>query len=461
MEIALISPEITPYSRATDLGDTCAALAKTLRGLGHRVTVISPLWAGIDSSQRSLARKLTPIETTLEGQKRAHMVLDGRTTGGVDLVFLGEEQRLRELGHAGQGDDRTRALCALDFCAAAVELLAVREPHPDVVHAFSWFGAAALPLASERLGGVSTVFSPDPAGATKAPELAASLLSSLSLPDGLRSALGTGREASLSRAGFGSAARVIASSREHERLVPEEAHGKLSVIADGVDSARWNPATDALLPARFGSVDLEGKQQCKGALQLAVSLPGRPEVPLIVAVGDFDAEAAHPGTAAFREALAGILRNEAQVLVLGASGLRSALGELPAQYEDRLRLLDEQDERTLHRAIAGADFALLPMRSRVLGELCASAQRYGTLPIAPLEGSLADTLVDCDPTLTTGNAFTSDGSAAGLLSAAQRALSAFTQLDALDRLRQRVMRADSSWERAARRYEHAYKQLAK
>jgi glycogen synthase len=47
------------------------------------------------------------------------------------------------------------------------------------------------------------------------------------------------------------------------------------------------------------------------------------------------------------------------------------------------------------------------------------------------------------------------------LSAAQRALSAFTQLDALDRLRQRVMRADSSWERAARRYEHAYKQLAK
>ena len=37
MDIAFITPEITPYSRATELGDVCAALPKALRGTGHRL----------------------------------------------------------------------------------------------------------------------------------------------------------------------------------------------------------------------------------------------------------------------------------------------------------------------------------------------------------------------------------------------------------------------------------------
>jgi starch synthase len=48
MEILFVTSEVTPYSKVGGLGDVCGALPKALRTLGHRVTVISPLYSTID-----------------------------------------------------------------------------------------------------------------------------------------------------------------------------------------------------------------------------------------------------------------------------------------------------------------------------------------------------------------------------------------------------------------------------
>ena len=87
MELVLVAPEITPYSRTGEIGDVCAALPKALRGGGHKVTVISPLWPGIDATARGLARRLSGVEVTLGAQRYPCTLHDGRTTGGVELVF--------------------------------------------------------------------------------------------------------------------------------------------------------------------------------------------------------------------------------------------------------------------------------------------------------------------------------------------------------------------------------------
>jgi starch synthase len=463
MDIAFITPEITPYSRATELGDVCAALPKALRGTGHRVTVISPLWSDVDPGGRSLARRLTAIETKLlvDAPGAAHVVFDGRTTGGVDLVFLAQAERFGGVASAAFAalGARERMLAALDFSIAAVELLCQRDPKPEIVHAHGYFAAAALPLVREKLPNAATVLSVHDLGERGA--LDTSMLSNVRLPDAVAEAAGA--RPSLLRAGIRAAQRVITSSAADARALAAEQpelDGKLLAIAHGADSSRINPASDALIPARFDAVELGGKQRCKDALQYAAGLPLRADVPLFVVAGDLRDGAALATT------LAGVLRNDVQVVIFGADAAAGgALADLCAQYGERLKLLEGSgpsapsggDERALHAAIAGADFALLPSRTVALGDLHLWALRYGALPVAMQDERSADTLVDCDAALESGNAFLS--SAGELAATAQRATAAFANGAAFEKLRRRVMRTDVSWERAARRYEHAYKTL--
>jgi len=457
MDIAFITPEITPYSRASELGDVCAALPKALRGTAHRVTVISPLWSDVDPGNRSLARRLTAIETQLliDAPPATHVVFDGRTTGGVDIVFLAQSERFGKVTSAGFAalSPRERMLAALDFSIAAVELLCQRDPKPDIVHAHGYFAAAALPLVREKLPGAATVLSVHDLAERGA--LEPSMLSGVRLPDAVAEAAGA--RPSLLRAGIRAAQRVITSSTADARaLVAEqpELDGKLLAIAHGADSARINPTSDALIPARYDAVELGGKQRCKDALQYAAGLPLRADVPVFAVAGDLRASE----SAALVETLSGVLRNDVQVVIFGAdAAVSAALADLAGQYGERLKLLEARDERTLHVAIAGADFTLIPGRSVLLGDLHLWGLRYGALPIAANDDRTADTLVDCDAALESGNAFLC--APADLVNTAQRATAAFANGEAFEKLRRRVMRTDVSWERAARRYELAYKSL--
>ena len=47
MRILLASSEVHPYSKTGGLADMVGALAKTLAHAGHRVGVVTPLYAGI------------------------------------------------------------------------------------------------------------------------------------------------------------------------------------------------------------------------------------------------------------------------------------------------------------------------------------------------------------------------------------------------------------------------------
>jgi starch synthase len=456
MDIAFITPEITPYSRATEVGDLCAALPKALRGTGHRVTVISPLWADIDPSARSLARRLNVIETRLlvdAPSAASHLVYDGRTTGGVDLVFLAQPERFGHATSAGLAAQSAheRILAGLDFSIAAVELLCQRDPKPDIVHAHGYLAAAALPLVRERLPSAATVLSVH--DLVERGALEPGLLANVRLPDAIAEAAGA--RPSLLRAGLTAASRIIAGSQADARTLAgelPELEGKLVAITAGVDCSRINPASDALIPSRFDAANLDGKRRCKDALQYAAGLPIDPTKAVVLVAGDLRASAA-----ALVDALPAILRNEVQVVIYGAdAALRESLAELAARYAERLKLLEASDERTLHTALAGADLTLLPSRSPHLGDLHLHALRYGALPIAVRDARVSETLVDCDAELTTGNAFLCEPGE--LVAVTQRALAAFTH-SGFEALCKRAMRTDVSWERSARRYEGVYKAL--
>lgn len=482
MEIVFVTSELAPYSRSSDpcqLAEVSASLPKALRGLGHKVTVLSPLYRDIDPTARSLARRLSTLNVELGGKTYACTLYDGRTTGGVDLLFLGNAELFASRTAAeDHGELATRAAAVLG-CAAA-QLVAKRDPLADVLHAHGAGAALAIACAKSLQPDLACVLS------LYADRPALTLEAGLGELDGLRASGAASSSASewqpgdwssqlaplglspsLLHLGLASADGVIVDSEAaRESLLGDPdlgaaLRGKRSNaigIVNGVDASLWNPLIDSHLSARFDATHLAGKARCKSAVQYMFGLGIAPDVPLIAAIGDLsDAR----GGDVLAQAAEAVLRNEVQLLVLGnASHAAEALTPLASQFPDRLALRTSHDEKERHLALGGADFFVLPARKPAGLDIAIAAMRYGALPIVRPIGALADFVVDVDSQLETGNGFTiTDGSHGELLACIQRALAAYAQRPRFEALRKRVMLQDLSWERSARRYEHLYKRV--
>lgn len=476
MEILFVTSEVAPFSQATGLADVCGALPKALRGLGHKVTVLSPLYSHIDPAARSLARRLMKIEVQLGGKRIACELYDGRTPGGVDLLFLGHEELFRRVPHIyGAGD--AYALDAQRFALlslGALELLKKREPRFDVLHAHDWPAALSVFMAKRdpalaALPSVLTIHDLAQQGSfPKATMDSLGLSWDLFTPDGLEF-YGL---LNMLKGGVLAADRVTTVSPTYAREIrtAEGGHGLDGVlrargkdvlgILDGVDVAVWNPATDAALPSRFDPIDLAGKARCKTELQGALGLPQRADLPLIGASGRLTPAR---GFDLLAKALPQVLRNDVQLVVHAAgegdADLREVYAELASRWPDRVAVLSG-DESAVHRVLGSSDLFVVPSRTEPSGHLQRYAHRYGSLPICRRTGGQVDTVIDADAKLESGSGFLyDDETPQALLGAIRRGLAAFTLKGPFDAMRRRVMRIDHSWERSARLYEALYREL--
>lgn len=446
VDILFVTPAISPYHPGTEVGDVTRALAKALRGTGHRVTVVSPLYAGADPGAHALGRKLRTLDVEVGGETRDCVLYTGRTTGGVELAFISHDGTF---GEAPASDDSPAARAATVLLARAAALYAETMEHPpEVIHAFGPQAALAGSVCRAEgitCGNVLSLQVGGPQGVVAPNELAG-----LGLPDAVATELDkAGSIVAYARA---SADRTVVDSQAALDAVGPAGEGQPEpvAIANAVDASVWNPLTDAHLEARFDPANTDGKQRCKTALQYAAELPVQAETPVVGVVG--------AGADALLAAVAErLLRNDVQV-VLGVDGGQASdtLAAAIEQHGERVKVIDSATEQAVHQLVAGSDLLLMSPECCAGGTLHLCAQRYGTPPIV-IDGSLAaELVVDCDTELRTGSGFTyADGDAlAGTLG---RALSAYAETRAFAAFRQRVMRIDTSWDRAARRYEHVYR----
>ncbi len=465
VEILFVTSELAPFSGASvsPVAEAAAALPKALRGLGHKVTVVSPLYASIDPMARSLARRLSTFSVEAQGRSYACTVYDGRTTGGVDLIFLGNSELFATEPTATSSAEQ-HALEAAVLGGAVAQLVQKREPAFELVHAQGALAGLALVALKAALPQLPRVLSLHDLGHDL--RLSSGEHAKLQLPAALHDALANEsvlgaavRAADLVVTNAPTTARTWASDRSHAlgTLFAEKADSFLGIV-NGVDASIWNPITDSQLTARFDPVDLSGKARCKATLQYELGLSVNAQTPVIVALGALSPER---GGDLIAETAARVMRNDAQLVVLGADHEQAKqLQPLATDMPERIALRATATDKERHVALAGSDFLLLPARQPVLVDAALCALRYGTLPIVTAVGPLADMIVDADAKLETGNGFlVPTTEAADVLATIQRALAAYSLPEAFDALRRRVMRTDVSWERAARRYEYAYRQI--
>lgn len=456
----MVSAELSPYARGSEVGDVVAGLSKALRQLGHRVTLALPRHPGFEAGGLLMARRLTPL--SLGGSDLT--VLDGQLSSGVELALFDDPplyDRPSVYGEREGYEDNLARFAVLCRGAAALAQQRAEQGKPfEVAHAFD-APAAALPALLKAQGGAAlptllSVVDSERAGRFESGAHAA-------FP-GLRGHIGD--SLSLLELGLGAAQLVVAGSEDAARdLGSQRLSGTLAanlvgeraptVVASGLDYAVFNPATDTALPARYDAEDASNKGRCKSAVLSELSLELELDRPLVFAAAGSGVEAQ-----LLIAALPALLKNDIAVIVSVPSSAHAEVDRLTGDYPSDLVRLKDTGEAARRRALAAADFAICLDAGALTPASVQAAQRYGTVPIALGQGAAVDALVDCDADLSTGTGFVFDSAeASSLVGAATRAFSAYGS-PGHARLRRRVMRLDVSWERVARRYAQLYRKAA-
>lgn len=486
----LTAPGISSWG--TVHGETAHAalgLAKGLRALGHRTTLVAPLDTATAQSGLGLARRLSPLVFHVgDGGPHERIVFDVRLPSGVELVLLGGEPP----GEATDGRDAARRWAWFGHAVTALarhrlgQVRASGENDLDAVVAVGE-GAAFVPFAIREgakahprdggpsprlLAGLERLYVPvDLTADLRVPREALATIGvagELFTPEGIEFY----GEASLAKAGIVASDRVVALG-EAARVAfaregaPHRLDGVLRArgaevvsIGSGVDQAQYNPATDPHLTSRFDPEDVTGKARTRSALLAELELDHDAALPVMVIIGAVDA-AAEQGLVA---ALGRALRGELVVIVArteerGDGELDTALERLARVHPGRIAVRHRANEAFLHRALAAADFALLLDRGGITGTPARAALRYGTIPVAPRSPAIEEAIVDAEASLATGTGIVVPGvGGEELFGGIQRAVSAFEHAG-WKKLQRRAMRVEGGWERAARRLASILQQL--
>lgn len=487
----LPAPGISAWGTpAGDVAHAALGLAKGLRALGHRVTLVAPFELEAHGAL-GLARRLTPLPVHAGGLKRERTLFDARLPSGVEIVLLGGDApaeatseleratRLSWFGHAvaalarqrlgavtpkpGATDAELEAVVAVGE-GAAFTMLAVRED-------------AKVPAADggpspRLLAGLSRLYlALDPAQGPSVPRASLADIGvdeALFTPEGIEFY----GAASLAKAGILAADRVmtLGDSLREALIKPGAPHrfdgvfrargADVVSIGGGLDLAQYNPATDPHLTARFDPDDLTGKARQKSALLGELSLEPNVDLPLVAVVSGAEPPALGAAVTALSRALRGEL---SVVFAIAAASVQpevdAALQKLAKTFPGRVAIRYGAGEPLLHRVLGGSDHLLALDAASATATAARAALRYGTVPIAVRSPAHDEAIVDAEPTLATGTGYEADGAdAESIFAAVQRAMAGKATPGAR-KLQRRAMRVEGGWERTGRRLEALLRQL--
>ncbi len=480
MKILHVVSEAESFAKTGGLADVAAALPHALAVLGHDVRVILPLYRCVD--RRRFSVRPTPIKVSLvAGAETFEVALweCAEPRHGITQYFLACDTLFDRDGlYQERGQDYPDNLTRFSvFSQAALRILPLLGWRPDLVHAHDWQAALALahlafgPLAHEPFfASIRTVltihnlayqglFPKHQWPLTQLP-VTAFTMQGLEFYDQINCLKG----------GLVAAHQLTTVSPTYAQEIQRaewgcgldgilrRRAGDLTGILNGIDMGAWNPQDDSHLAARYTAERPAGKAACKLALQAAMGLAPRHEC----LMGMVQRLTEQKGIDLFLEAAERLMSLPLQVVLLGTGEARfhtrllALTKRFPGQFAVRLAF----DDALAHQIEAGADAFLMPSRFEPCGLNQMYSMRYGTVPIVRQVGGLTDTVVDVSPATNAQQTATGflfhEYTAAALIEAVQRAVSAFRNQTLWARLMRTGMRQDFSWEQSARAYLAVY-----
>jgi len=469
MRILFLAAEAAPYVKVGGLADVAGSLPQALREEGHDVRLAIPGYGAIDWERWKPEPVASFPVPHRGGAQKADVYL-----AAPDVYFVTGPPIPTHRGIYGSSiaEDAPKFLF---FSLAALWTCGTLGWTPDVVHANDWHTAAAvywLAGAGRRdpfyqsIGTLLTIHNLPHLGQGAGPYLGDYGLTTSPAIE----ALPTHLRDSLLGLGIVSADYLNAVSPTYAReiMTAENGHGldgvlrargdHLAGVLNGIDTAFWNPASDAHIAQKYDAATLEKRAANKSALQHAAGLARGARIPLAAVVSRLDHQ---KGLDIAVPALWEWLEAGGQFVLLGSgdSKLEHEFAQMEAQRPGRASVRLRFDAPYAHRIYAGADIVLIPSRYEPCGLTQMIAMRYGAVPVARRTGGLADTIIDAGDPGGTGLMF-DELKPEALADALERALAVYSDPPRWRDLQLRGMQTDFSWGRSARSYSELY-ELAK
>jgi starch synthase len=475
MRIAMVASECEPFAKTGGLADVVDALARALGELGHEVDVYLPRYRGVQTSSPLEALAVVVhmgADPRLDPRKaptRYPVVVRTGQADGYRIRLVDYEPAFDRDGFYGDGSgdypDNPGRFTLLG--RAALETMRTELRPVDVIHGHDWqSGGAILSLR--------TRYANEPLVSRASAVLTCHNLAyhgwvprdqswQLDLPHTFGDEHGVDvlREA----VRIADAVNTVSPTFAEESLTPDYGAGlddvlraranRYTGILNGIDTALWDPATDAALPAPYSVRDLAGKHDCRIDLCARHGLDA--EGPLFGVIGRLDPQ---KGFDLVADAASELLADGARLIALGTGDDRliGGLRRIARDRPDRVVVLERFDRDEARRIYAGSDLFLMPSRFEPSGQGQMIAMRYGTIPVVRRTGGLADTVVDADEDRAAGNGFVfGPAQPSALMEAARRAIAAYRDAERWHELQRRAMAKDFSWSRPARQYEALYR----
>lgn len=475
MQIVFASAECAPFVKTGGLGDVAGSLPAALVRAGAEVIVMVPKYATIKDEYKAQMEHFSDFYVSL-GWRNEYCGLEKLEHDGVTYMFIDNERYFARDYPYGFFDDGER----FAFFSKAITESLQHLPagfECDILHCNDWQTALAPVFLREFYQGlplydrVKTVFSihnvafqgqfsdtvmEDILGVAHIPAAASQLRCDACSINYMLGALH-----------YADAITTVSPTYAGEIQTPEFGEGldgvlrersyALQGILNGIDVARFDPATDKRIAANYTIDDRSGKAVCKAKLQEELGLEVRDDRPLMVMVTRLTRQ---KGMDLVMYALDRILSGGVQVAVLGTGdrdyedGLRYFQDKYPGTMAARI----EFDPALSQRMYAAADMLLMPSKFEPCGLSQIIAMRYGTLPIVRETGGLKDTVIPYNEFTGEGTGFSfSNFNGDEMGDAVFRAARLFwDNRDAWNQLVTQAMSQDFSWTRSADKYLDLY-----
>ncbi|MDE6635816.1 MAG: glycogen synthase GlgA, partial [Lachnospiraceae bacterium] len=477
MNVLFAAFEAVPFLKTGGLGDVAGSLPPALKKAGCDVRVIIPKFLDMPDEYKSKLEHVTDFYVPL-GWRNQYCGIEQLEHNGVTYYFVDNEAYFARHGAYGYFDDGERIAF---FSKAIVECIQyLPDFECDVLHCNDWHTALAPVFLREFYGGIplydniKTVFTVhnlkfqgqftdlilgDILGLSHIAPAAQQLRCDRTSINYMQGALCYSDILSTVSPTY---AGEIQNSYygEHMEKIFQRRNHVLYGILNGIDTDVYNPEKDMDIAKQFSSDNIDGKKECKRAIQEELGLEQNPDIPLIIMIGRLTEQ---KGMDLVKKVLDELMRESVQVAILGTGD---------REYEDTLRYFENVyrgklsarimfDEKLSHRMYAGADMILMPSRFEPCGLSQMIAMAYGTLPIVREVGGLKDSVKPYNMYTGEGTGFSfANYNAHEMLFTIKNAIYVYyNKKDDWNKLQQTAMNEDFSWSQAAESYVDMYLRL--
>lgn len=480
LKIAFISSEAVPFAKTGGLADVSGALPEALAAAGHEVILVIPRYYVIDKEKYRCKKIGDPLGVPLGFGEEWAAIYESDEIKGLKTYFIEHEgffgrEGLYDDGVNGYDDNAKRFTF---FSRAVMQAILALDFKPDIVHCNDWqTGLVPIYMKTfykenpnfKNAKSIMTIHNIGYQGVFWKDEI---VWNQLGWGAFTEDCLKFYENINFLKGGILWADAVTTVSKKYAEEITEPEFGydlagilrirkdKLFGVLNGVSYTEWNPETDTFIKKNYSITNIDGKKDCKEALQIEMGLPVNSNIPLYGAVTRITHQ---KGMDVLAHALGHFLsEKDAQFILLG-SGDPHILGHyeyLSSIFPDKIAVYKGYNNALAHKVEAGSDVFIMPSRYEPCGLNQMYSLKYGTVPVVRATGGLDDTVEQWAPRKKTGNGFKfNDLNVDELNKVLVKSFNLYKKPEEWKIIVENGMQFHNSWDDAVKEYEKIYKKL--